>query len=340
MKLKKYQYFIMSLDPVHIGTGGYSLGRVDNAIVREPSNNLPKIPGTSLHGAIRTAAAHYYGSPESAGQKPTSQKPNGETVNPIIYTFGSGQEGGFRAGIVSISDAQIVLFPIATQNGPIWITTEEILKENNIRVPEKGNNDQNNNENCSKENNKIKGGETENNLLNGYLKKASVTSEIVLENNLLPLGWLMMEVDNKRIKLSLENDTKQPENEILEEVFNRTAIIDKTIFSEIVNSSLEVRTSVAINPETGAAEKGALFTYEAIPRTTFLSFNVIVDDYRAEENCWPVTKNSKKINLEKKWTNPNDVIETGCQLLEYLGVGGMTTRGFGRIKVVKIIEGV
>ena len=41
------RFVLMSLDPVHIGTGGYRLGRVDFSIAREPGTNLPKIPGTS-----------------------------------------------------------------------------------------------------------------------------------------------------------------------------------------------------------------------------------------------------------------------------------------------------
>ncbi len=47
----------MTLDPVHIGAGGYRLGRVDMTIAREPGTNLPKIPGTSLAGAARSYAA-------------------------------------------------------------------------------------------------------------------------------------------------------------------------------------------------------------------------------------------------------------------------------------------
>ncbi|RME07324.1 MAG: type III-B CRISPR module RAMP protein Cmr4, partial [Bacteroidetes bacterium] len=53
----KHRYLLVTLDPVHIGTGGYRLGRVDNSIVREPGTRIPKIPGTSLHGAIRSYAA-------------------------------------------------------------------------------------------------------------------------------------------------------------------------------------------------------------------------------------------------------------------------------------------
>ena len=56
-----HRYLLMTVDPVHIGTGGTRLGRVDLSIVREPGTNLPKIPGTSFSGAIRAYAAYRYG---------------------------------------------------------------------------------------------------------------------------------------------------------------------------------------------------------------------------------------------------------------------------------------
>jgi len=49
--------YALALDPIHVGTGGMRLGRVDLSIVREPGTNLPKIPGTSLAGAARAYAA-------------------------------------------------------------------------------------------------------------------------------------------------------------------------------------------------------------------------------------------------------------------------------------------
>lgn len=53
----KKTYYTMTLDPVHVGTGGYRLGRVDNTIIREPGTNLPKIPGSSISGATRAYTA-------------------------------------------------------------------------------------------------------------------------------------------------------------------------------------------------------------------------------------------------------------------------------------------
>jgi CRISPR-associated protein Cmr4 len=68
---KTVRFLLMTTDPVHVGTGGSRLGRVDNSIVREPGTRLPKIPGTSLSGAIRQYAAYRNGRRECAGQKPS-----------------------------------------------------------------------------------------------------------------------------------------------------------------------------------------------------------------------------------------------------------------------------
>lgn len=299
MNLEKYQYFFVTLDPLHIGTGGYRLGRVDNTIVREPGTNLPKVPGTSLHGAIRHAAARRYGKIESAGQDP-----KGTSIeDPVIYTFGSGESGGFNAGVVTITDAEIFLFPITSQHGPVWITTFRLLKDMGFN-PKKS---------PSKCDNVI------------------ISAGLECVKDKFPLGWLLLDVESHDMDINLLNNADEMPSS-LKEAFGRAVIVHEDIFSELVNSALEVRTSVAINPETGAAEPGALFTYEAIPRATFLKFDVIINDYH-ENGPWPVVKGKNGETLN--WDGPKNVVEDGCQLLEYLGIGGMTTRGFGRIKLLK-----
>jgi hypothetical protein len=55
-----YQKFLhvgLALDPIHVGTGGARLGRVDLTIVRDPVTRVPKIPGSSLAGVYRTYVA-------------------------------------------------------------------------------------------------------------------------------------------------------------------------------------------------------------------------------------------------------------------------------------------
>ena len=131
---RTHRFIIMTVDPVHIGTGGMRLGRVDNAIVREPGTNLPKIPGTALHGVIRGYAARRFGKPQCAGKGGGGNKHCGRPTCPICYTFGSIQgEAGSFSGVVSIYDARILLFPVYSMVGPVWVTTPEILTDAGFR---------------------------------------------------------------------------------------------------------------------------------------------------------------------------------------------------------------
>ncbi|HID31146.1 MAG TPA: type III-B CRISPR module RAMP protein Cmr4, partial [Desulfobacterales bacterium] len=83
----------------------------------------------------------------------------------------------------------------------------------------------------------------------------------------------------------------------------------------------------------GAAEEKALFTYESIPRSTFLVMDVVLDDYR---EAFPKTSKTAKDNLLLcgPWGCPLDVVKAGLNMMEWLGVGGMGTRGFGRLAMV------
>ena len=55
--MEYYRYAGLALDPIHVGTGEFQLGRVDNLIVREPGTQVPKIPGSSIAGVARAYAA-------------------------------------------------------------------------------------------------------------------------------------------------------------------------------------------------------------------------------------------------------------------------------------------
>jgi len=306
-RLYTHQRFIfITLDPVHIGTGGYGLGRVDNPIVREPGTNLPKIPGTSLMGAVRNYAAMCYEKLSAAGQHKNFKGDKNKC--PIIYTFGTATEtGGGQAGKISIGDVQILFFPVYSLAGPIWISTKEIVTEVGFTF-----------------NNK----DTENDI---------AFTTLSWRKDTLNLGWLLFKI-KEGLKLNLPFKFKK--NREWEAISNRIVLVSQKLFSQIVNSNLEIRTSVAINPETGAAEEKALFTYEALSRATWLWCDIIEDDYDYEVK-FPLTekqfKDGKENNgeiLGKAWQKPLDVVKAGINLLEYFGIGGMSTRGFGRIKLI------
>jgi len=298
---KEEKFVFMTLDPIHIGTGGTNLGIVDNTIVREAGSNIPIIPGTSLSGAAKMFASMLMGDLDAAGNK----KPK-STENPVSYTFGyingNGSEQSSKAGVVSFSDARIVLFPVYSSEGTIWVTTKAMLNEIGIDV-----------------------------------KKLDLVEEKAYhlsgagENGKIKIGWLYIDVENLAVeKPKLDGLAGKSEWQLLEQ---KIYMVSDKLFTQIVNDNLETRTSVAINSETGAAEDQALFTYEAIPRATWLISKVIQDDFKstgfrtAMENC--------QVNDRvKDWKSPMDVVKAGFKVIEYLGIGGMTTRGFGRMKII------
>lgn len=304
-----WRYLFMTLDPVHVGTGGYRLGRVDNSIVREPGTRVPKIPGTSLHGAARSYAAQLYENPAAAGQD--QERVADPDQDPVCYTFGylkkvAGQEDKTIAysGVVNVFDAQVLLFPVPSMVGPVWVTTESRLREAEFIV---------------------------NDLPDEWERDAIYfTGE---NEDVLNLGWLMLKIGGK-ISVTAPEKWRVTRWQAVQQ---RVALVREELFSQIVNSNLEVRTSVSIDPERGAAKDKALFTYEALPRTTFLVADVVLDDYRdgLKNRPFPRSKTLKNHDLPGgSWKGPMDVLTAGLRMIEWLGVGGMGTRGFGRMAIV------
>lgn len=316
---ERQRYLLMTTDPVHIGTGGYRLGRVDNSIVREPGTKVPKIPGTSLHGAARAYSAAQYESRTCAGQGQGDEKREGHCGKddcPVCYTFGylkkekkkdpdDEEQTTAYSGVVNVFDAQLLLFPVHSMVGSVWVTTASRLKDAGLTVSDPPDN-----------------------------WDAGVALLTWDRNDALNLGWLMVTVGGKA---TVTAPSKWRDESRWKAVCERIVLVKDSLFSQVVNSNLEVRTSVAIDPERGAAEDKALFTYEAIPRATFLTAEVVLDDYRdgAANRPFPKATTAKNNSLPSgAWAGPLDVVAAGLLMIEWLGVGGMGTRGFGRLAVV------
>ena len=287
-KLEPKRVYARALDPIHIGAGGYRLGRVDNTIVRDPATDVPKIPGTSIAGVVRTFAEIVK---EEDKKKEEKQKFRDVDIESV---FGSKPgENKTEKGILQFYDGQIILFPVSSIQGTVWITTKELLEYwfeeindkngENIKIPDEIGNE-------------------------AYAIKGIDT------NKPLNLGWLLLEVENvengKEILLPLEMDKWA----------KRMVVVSDKLFSHIVNDNLEIRTSVRINPETGTAAEGALFAYEAIPRGAVLGFEIGVDNALAKQ---------KDIDPDVV----DKIISAVSPYLRNLGIGGMGTRGFGRLEI-------
>ncbi len=343
---EKWTYYLLALDPLHVGTGGYRLGRVDNAITREPGTNVPKIPGSSISGACRAYTAMAVQSKFPASQKyqrlrldqhgkPIVQKDEkgnerkDSSGNPVFeyescagkgakdgeghcgkpdcevcVPFGFSKQKESFQGLAQFSDARILLFPVHSMIGPVWITCPSILREFKIF--------------CQVHEEKFKGTDS------------SCGPK-------LNFGWLMLERDDgpppfaPDLKLLPQMSPKITIEDITSK---RLFLVPDRLFSRIVNDNLEVRTSVAISPFTGAAESGALYSYEAIPRGCVLWLEVV---YNKPEyfliDSQPIV-HGKGPGDGWVWVREN--VEKGLDLFKSMGIGGMTTRGMGRVQILNL----
>ncbi|ADA66504.1 CRISPR-associated RAMP protein, Cmr4 family [Thermotoga petrophila RKU-10] len=309
-------YYAMTIDPIHVGTGGTRLERVDLSIVRDPATKLPKIPGSSISGPARayTALETKKYRWEENGREYSCAGRGGEggekhcgMVNPacpvcVPYGFSKGT-GNSLQGLAQFFDAHILLFPVASMIGPVWVTSPLALEAYEIA---------------------------------DFLEDRfyPLGKQVEAREN-LNFGWIMLEKAKDNLEKIDQIKKKIPE-EIPEFIKQRVVLVSDTVFPKIVNSNLEVRTSVSIDPDTGAAEEKALFTYEAIPRGTILKFDVV---YNSGE-FFKVGDKDLKLqdgrNVDIQWVK--EQVEEGLKLFEVLGIGGMNTRGMGRVRVLNLEE--
>ncbi len=327
-------YHCLALDPIHVGTGGGRLGQVDLTIVREPGTNLPKVPGSSLAGSARAytamATERYRRSTPMVGYVSCAGKGGAEGAEHcgemdcsvcVTYGFTIGPQNRSFHGLAQFYDAQILFFPVHSMVGPVWVTSAGVLADADYKVQDEL---------------KVTG------------HKGRTVPSLVPKPRAegrrwgLNLGWLFLDVEGDNLDVeTIWTGLKLPDT--LARIKNRLVLVSDDLFSLVVNSNLEVRTSVSINPDTGAAEEGALFTYEALPRGTVLRFPVVY--HNPQHYVFPVWAEKKDGKGEVKPTPfPSDrgaawveeQVVAGLRLMKYLGVGGMGTRGFGRLHILNL----
>ncbi len=335
----------IATDPVYIGTGGYTIGRVDNTIVRDPITKIPKIPGSSLAGTWRYYMVLYlhsllgenykierseridksikelfntdvpewanfegnrYVAIKCAGQDeaPTSGKNNENSYKHghcgsciVCKSFGYSKQVDSWQGMLFFSDLNILLFPVYTRRGVKWITSSRILQDAGL-LAEKSDAEMQPEDMviCHEQPDKKTNGWI--NL--GWLNLPyTVNTEVIEGINLSPLS--SFKIQHKDIY-----------------------VVSDSLVSQIINSNLEVRTSVSIDPLTGAAKKQALFTSEAIPRATVFYGNIRISD------------KSMFINKQNRLPSTSEItsaLTASKHFYETMGIGGMTTRGFGRLRI-------
>jgi CRISPR-associated protein Cmr4 len=272
--LARWEFFFVTLDPVHVGDGGTRLGLVDNTIVR--SLGVPIVPGTSISGAVKDAM-------EVTGAESTD-------LDRLFGTATKGEEG--NQGVFRFHDAELILFPVVSAFGPVWITTDErahALKQ-------------------SDQPSTFEAADEARKLIPGYGLGAGAPSDKV------NLGWILVGL---REGWLADANGVRTDVQMIESYKTRTVVVSDSLFQPLVDANLDIRTSVAISDETGAAEKGKLFSYESIPRHCLLRTEV----------HW-VPRGSDSQDPEGDY----ELLKRGLGALAWFGLGGMVTRGFGRVQ--------
>ncbi len=151
-------------------------------------------------------------------------------------------------------DADVVLFPVSSHLGTVWISTTERLTR---WLPD----------------------------ASSMEEKLTVPNELQDENKVfalkgldgskpIHLGWLLLQTE------SIQGNSTEVQLIPSLAFVKRLVLVSDKLFHHLVNDHLEVRTSVSIDEITGAAKGGALFTYEAVPRGAVIGFEVAMDTRR------------------------------------------------------------
>jgi len=325
-------YLACTLDPLHIGTGEFQLGRVDNLILRESGTGLPKIPGTSLAGAARANTAmkeeryrHNQDGKEClcAGKGGEGGEAHcGKSDCPVCISYGFSKGNFSFQGLAQFSDANLLFYPVPTLCGPMWLTSPDALASAGIETGVKR--------------------EAWEAALNGGNDGPELwtSNEVARTCQRLNAGWLyfpVMRAGPAGLRAAPGRWTLHgkllAEVADLAPILSRIVVISDRFYSLIVEDQLEVRTTVSIDPSTGAAAGGALFTFEAVPRGAFFCFWLTVLDPKLFRN--PIPKSSL-ISFEKE--KIEGYVQGGLELVEWLGIGGSNTRGMGRTRIRPVVE--
>jgi CRISPR-associated protein Cmr4 len=314
-----HTYYMMALEPVHPGSRDMQLGRVDNTIARDMGTGEPKIPATSLAGVARAYTAMHY--PEKF-MRPVTR--NGETIYiscagrgseakeqvcgqrdcPVCITYGFSHPGRDFPSMVQFQDIQILFYPVSTMAGPVWIASSRTLRtlaEANILAHDD---------------------------IDLRIADGSYQLQTAIGSGKLNIGWVLLDVTSTIPPLTPKGQTALLKNGVPATVLERLVAVPGSLFSHLVNNNLEVRTSNAIDHVTGTVLRGALFSYEALPRSTIFWTQVTY------KNPSQFLLDEEPVDRTIEWVQHQ--VELGLKYLNPLGIGGMTNRGMGQIRVLNL----
>ncbi|MDQ5908100.1 MAG: putative CRISPR-associated protein Cmr4 family [Pseudomonadota bacterium] len=298
--MKSHPLYLFALDPTHIGAGGYRLGRVDNTILRDAATNLPKLPGSSMNGASRSGAIYSLPDDQRDRAIQYARAMLDEQNKPRPHS-GADDPVAQVFGYAENSEGQSRIGLVSFRDAEIFaFPVPTMAGPRWMTTPA---------------------------LLEAAgcpnVPTLNDPTKVVVQSVGAPparinLGWILLDATPKPIPFPTFLNS-QPG---MAHVRANLVLVHDSLFPSLVNANLETRTSVSIDFETGAGADGLLFTYEAAPRGTLYRGQIDFDDQRFPD----------------LYAGSLTLVQKGLALACQLGLGAMTTRGFGRMQ--PMLEGV
>ena len=233
-------FHLHTLSPLHCGTG-QSADVVDLPIARARATNLPIVPGSSLRGVLR--------------QLITDANPeNAEAL------FGPATIRGDRdsfAGALSIGDAHLLVLPVRCLAGIVsYVSAPFMLRRYARDLARIG----------------VGLPTLPHELAPG--EAAVLTESVNLVNSKLVLEDLDLKARKdpglKEWATRIAQAAHPSDVEAQRDFIARFALLPDSIMDFLAETATEIRTRVAINPETGIVRKGALWQEENLPAETLM----------------------------------------------------------------------
>jgi len=263
--LKREQTSIITfygISPIHAGAGS-STSVVDLPIQRERHTNWPHIQASSVKGAMRQHFRRFAEEKLEGNEKEAKEYINyifgnddvNDPNNPVIIKDNSGEDKRvpIAAGVLSVSDAKILAFPMRSSLAPfVHITCPAVLKrlENDLKF-------------CALDN----------------LTFECAGLPAVIEDNAFILkgdknfkGKILLEdmVVNVQQNNNEENRSiVQPLGGLLNDVETLILVSDE-VFNYCVSYCTEIQTQIKIDTKTGTTLDGSLRYQELLPSDTLL----------------------------------------------------------------------
>jgi len=225
-----------ALTNLHPGSGN-SLSYVDLPVQREKHTSFPVIVGSSVKGVIREYASRRW-----------------NDVEKVTSFFGTEDTGDISSKI-SFTDARILLYPVRSVRGIFaYVTCPYVLKRffNDIEV-------------LTNVSDKVKNIISLLNISDDKVIIDKELSELKIDNTLVGIEEFLFSIDTEYEIRIIIDELQNCLNIDKKSLSNRLLIVSDSVFTDLVNYAIEVRTRNKIDQVTGTAEDKALFVVELIP---------------------------------------------------------------------------